>query len=513
MRPAPRLIGALLAVSLALPVVLLAPRSASAVPCRTSGPGSGAYTVTVCFTAPAARSTVSGAVSVETSVSVTSGRAVRHVQFFVGGGYVLTDYEEPWRFSLPSARWLDGETSMGVRAVVKGKPDYATPKTTMKLTLANGGPAPLPPAFEPRVADPEPGTPLLVAATGDGANGRVKAKAVVQRIAGWDPDLFLYLGDVYARGTHTEFANWFAPTKDRYGRFHAITNPTIGNHEYQGGPGAAPYFAYWGDPPHTYSFDAGGWHLVSLDSTLTYAQTTPGTDQFEWLRHDLRTAATACTLVFFHHPVFSLGDGNEDARLLALWALLAEEGVDLVLTGHAHQYTRWRPLGADRTPSPDGPVQITVGTGGHFLYPFIRSDARAAVGVDDRFGALRLELVPESASFRFIAAGGKVLDDASRTCSPRVDHEPPSAPVATAQATGPTAALIQWTASTDDVGVTGYAIQRDGLQVGEVDGETRSFLDGSLAPSTAYTYVVVAVDASGKSTASEPVIVTTGDDT
>src|SRR5919206_518792 len=55
---------------------------------------------------------------------------------------------------------------------------------------------------------------------------------------------------------------------------------------------------------------------------------------------------------------------------------------------------------------------------------------------------------------------------------------------------------LTWTASTDDVGVTGYEIGRNGAVLAAV-GPATSYSDGSVAPSTTYSYVVRALDAAG----------------
>ena len=56
---------------------------------------------------------------------------------------------------------------------------------------------------------------------------------------------------------------------------------------------------------------------------------------------------------------------------------------------------------------------------------------------------------------------------------------------------------IAWTASTDNVGVTGYRIQQNGVVVGSVGGTTTSYTASGLNPSTTYSYAVAAFDAAG----------------
>lgn len=63
--------------------------------------------------------------------------------------------------------------------------------------------------------------------------------------------------------------------------------------------------------------------------------------------------------------------------------------------------------------------------------------------------------------------------------------------------TGTTAssASLSWSPSTDNVGVTGYRVYRNGAQVGTTAGTT--FTDSGLSASTRYTYTVAAYDAAG----------------
>jgi chitodextrinase len=54
---------------------------------------------------------------------------------------------------------------------------------------------------------------------------------------------------------------------------------------------------------------------------------------------------------------------------------------------------------------------------------------------------------------------------------------------------------LAWTAATDNVGVVGYRVYRDGALVGTTTGLT--YVDPDLEPQTAYFYEVRAVDAAG----------------
>src|SRR5262247_1759010 len=90
-----------------------------------------------------------------------------------------------------------------------------------------------------------------------------------------------------------------------------------------------------------------------------------------------------------------------------------------------------------------------------------------------------------------------------------IDTMPPSAPtnLAVASKTSTTVSLT-WTASTDNVGVTGYRVFDGATQVGT--SATTSFTATGLAPSSTHTYTARAVDAATNvSDASNAVMVTT----
>lgn len=89
------------------------------------------------------------------------------------------------------------------------------------------------------------------------------------------------------------------------------------------------------------------------------------------------------------------------------------------------------------------------------------------------------------------------------------DTIPPSVPTGlSATAVSQSQIDLSWNASTDNVGVTGYSIYRDGVYLTTVAGPTYS--DIGLSASTLYTYTVSALDGSGNESAqSAPVSATT----
>jgi glucose/arabinose dehydrogenase len=94
------------------------------------------------------------------------------------------------------------------------------------------------------------------------------------------------------------------------------------------------------------------------------------------------------------------------------------------------------------------------------------------------------------------AAGNERVGTNNTVKTLSVDTTPPSAPTGVgAAAASPTQINLSWSASTDNVGVTGYNLFRDGVQVGTPTGP--SFLDPGVTPATTHTYTVSARDAAG----------------
>ncbi|GIP24278.1 fibronectin type III domain-containing protein [Paenibacillus sp. J22TS3] len=78
------------------------------------------------------------------------------------------------------------------------------------------------------------------------------------------------------------------------------------------------------------------------------------------------------------------------------------------------------------------------------------------------------------------------------------DTQAPTAP-SNLQATGTTTSSItlSWSASSDNVGVTGYNVYQGSTLVGSVNGTTLTYTNTGLSANTTYTYTVKAKDAAG----------------
>ena len=84
----------------------------------------------------------------------------------------------------------------------------------------------------------------------------------------------------------------------------------------------------------------------------------------------------------------------------------------------------------------------------------------------------------------------------------KVEHVRPTPPTGlTSVAVDSKTIRLTWAASTDNVGVVGYNIRRDGRHVASLRDGTTTFLDSQLDSGTTYTYQVRAFDAAGNDSA------------
>jgi hypothetical protein len=469
----------------------------------TTHPGA-TYTVTVCITSPADGATISGVRNVTATVTTTgTSPGVAKLIFYLGGEYLLTDFQTPFSFDLPTTKWVDGNRLLEVEALMKD--DFTSQRAFISLTFNNG--IVQPPVnnnnFTPKSGTTPPaGQSFTLAAAGDGAGGMLNADSVSNLVASWNPNLFLYLGDVYEKGTQSEFYNWYGTSSTFFGRFRSITDPIVGNHEYTSSASAAGYFDYWDNVPDYYSFDAAGWHIIALNSNCgRVGGCQVASPQYQWLAADLAAHPNICTIAFYHHPMYFVGPVVDPQNMNFIWALLAQSGVDLVLNGHDHNYQRWKPLDGNGALSSNGITEFVVGGGGHGMQEFVLTDNRLAAGSDtpDAFGALRLQLNQDGAGYQYINTAGTALDFGSVACSGApADNTPPSQPTNLAATSSDSNRVhLTWKASTDNVGVTGYDIYRDGAFLTTAPPLT-SYDDLTVLPDTTYSYRIRARDAAGK---------------
>lgn len=190
-----------------------------------------------------------------------------------------------------------------------------------------------------------------------------------------------------------------------------------------------------------YSFDFGSAHFVSLNSELVSAKIR--TAMLDWLRRDLAANKKKWTVVFFHHPPFSRGSHNSDddsdsggrMRWMRENALPIVErfGVDLVMTGHSHNYerskflhgyygtadkfspsfvvqdTNGRDSGAYRKSGKKGTVYVVAGNGGWIVNEGTLDHPAMVVSSRDA-GSISLDFKGKSLDVTMITGAGTVGD-------------------------------------------------------------------------------------------------------
>ncbi|MDR3575849.1 MAG: DNRLRE domain-containing protein [Anaerolineaceae bacterium] len=389
--------------------------------CASSTPSSGAYTVKLCFSTPADGGSLSGVETITPTITVTgSNPGVQNVVYSIGGKYLLTAFASPYSFKLNSPYFVDGVYSLTFVALMHDGYTTANP-AGITVTLSNGVTSP--PVnnnhFIPALGStPAPGKQFVVAAAGDGASGESSSAAVASLLKTMNPNLFLYLGDVYEDSSLTEFYNWYGSGTNFFSQFNSITDPTIGNHEYLVNQ-ANGYFFYWNNVPNYYSYNTGGWHFISLNANTPRISAAVGSAQYNWLAADLAANTSPCVLVYYHEPLFNIGKEPEQVGMTDAWKLFAQDKVTLVLNGHDHDYQRWTAMDGNGNPDPNGVTEVVAGTAGHGIQTFVTTDSRMLVGFDStnrQFGVVRLALNANSANFEFVNTSNAVKDSTTITC-------------------------------------------------------------------------------------------------
>ncbi len=318
---------------------------------------------------------------------------------------------------------------------------------------------------------PRPGTrrPFKFLVFGDSGEGTQGQLQLADRMPGEKAALAIHVGDVaYDNGTEIDFDfRHFAVYKDLLGAIPFY--PALGNHDIRTDLGQ-PYLHAFHLPNDNeerteryYSFQYDDVFFLALDSNMgpSYTQRfgdlrDPGSAQVRWLERELRRGRRDPTVdwivVYFHHPPFSSGGGlgghGSDIGLRqSLQPVFDRYAVDLVFSGHDHDYERSFPIrcpekqpaspaclvkeaDAKMVKQRDGTVYIVTGAGGG---PF----AWRSVGVSwwTAFSRQIYEYVTVEASeqqllVKSLDAAGGVMDEVriERTLPPGGGPGPAAAP-------------------------------------------------------------------------------------
>jgi len=293
-------------------------------------------------------------------------------------------------------------------------------------------------------------------------------------------------------------------------------------------------------PSMWYAFDAGGARFYAL--TVAWADGNVGTAsvyqqdrdahwtvasaEYQWLKADLAAHPGSVKFAFWHYPLYADSSGQPSDSYLqggagTLQGLLDQYGVDIAFNGHAHGYQRNRPDSA-------GLISYVVGNGGAALGRIGTCSAfdLYAVGAGGShcgaapgtftnsqvYGFLRVTVDGRIVTVAPTNSLGQTFDVQTYDFSvPGGDAQAPSVPALTAAtAVSPTRVDVSWAPSTDNIGVVGYRLYRNGSATPLASTSSTSFSDTTVAAATTYSYQVSAFDATGNESArSTPLSATT----
>jgi hypothetical protein len=165
---------------------------------------------------------------------------------------------------------------------------------------------------------------------------------------------------------------------------------------------------------HFYSFDHGDAHFVALyNPWFQVYDFNTGTDQYRWLTNDLAGSRKPWKILFFHSPMahsglHALADRNvngvlDQAEMMGtILAAARLYGVQLVLSGHEHNYERFAPTNGVHT--------AVSGGGGAGLYSFLSRHPQSAQFHSVNH-CLNVEISGDTAVIQAVTTNGFVFDN------------------------------------------------------------------------------------------------------
>ena len=229
------------------------------------------------------------------------------------------------------------------------------------------------------------------------------------------PGTVMAVGDLaYPEGSKENFECY----NKTWGRTKSRTRPAPGNHEFRSA-GATPCFDYFGaaagdSKTGYYNYELGTWHIIVLNSECKdVGGCEAGSPEEKWLRADLVVHPAACTLAYWHKPLFSSGSAHgNDFTVKPLFQALYEANADVVVGGHDHDYERFAPQTPDGAADPErGIREFVVGTGGKNHRPFGSPKPNSELRDATAFDVLKLTLKPKAYDWQFIPEAGKSFTD------------------------------------------------------------------------------------------------------
>ncbi len=208
--------------------------------------------------------------------------------------------------------------------------------------------------------------PFTILSGGDSQSGTNNISENINLIKDLKGDFWIFYGDLNEVGTQPEWDAYFNALQPVLSK--KVFMPIQGNHET-----IAELFYYQFALPHMediadeyieqhYSFDYGVVHIVGLNSNTDMSVKSAN----KFLENDLKKArensAIKWIIVMLHHPVYSAcSTHGSTQRVIDNWVPIFEKySVDLVLSGHDHNYERTYPIKENKIVSLGEGVQYVV---------------------------------------------------------------------------------------------------------------------------------------------------------
>lgn len=163
-----------------------------------------------------------------------------------------------------------------------------------------------------------------------------------------------------------------------------------------------------------YSFDNGAAHFLVLDANAHVNVADPIWKG--WIEKDLSESRAQWKFVFFHQPGFHSSKHHYDEqRMRALAPIFEKTGVDIVFSGHVHNYQRSKPLRFE--PSEDvNKIAVVLRTG-------IKTRIDGKFILDEEFDGVS-HTKPKGVIYILSGAGGAATYDSEQTGRPELwSHE------------------------------------------------------------------------------------------
>lgn len=173
---------------------------------------------------------------------------------------------------------------------------------------------------------------------GDSQNNHNVHLSVVNAIMTKKPEITFHTGDLVENGESK--SDWEIFNKITWDlRKVSLFYPCLGNHEGE----SQLYFDNFDLPGNErwYYVDYFNIRFIILDTNIDFS---PSSEQYRWLVETLRDSPYKDIIAIFHHPPYS--ESNIDIGMASmirkvLVPLFEQYGVDIVFSGHHHNYQRF----------------------------------------------------------------------------------------------------------------------------------------------------------------------------